>query len=877
MSTRLMLLALAVPSLAGSGPAGQGLLAGATVVLYSGLPGDVESERAYEDQLQRLLRAAARPGARPARLFVLADSPERVRLPEGLTAEVRPGTRQAFVALGRDLAASPGPLVVVLWGHGGAQGTRPVFHVRGPRVDVADVAAFAQAAGTRPSRWILYFRGSGAFAEALGGSAREVLSSEQAVAFRSDPIGMDLLARALAERPALSFTDLAEHMGRETASWYEKQGLARTEEPTLWSEGSPRRLAAVVPPPAEPGEAAPAPPSPPPAEAATGPDWAGLTPADAAAFPDLDAVVLRRTHVYTLGESPALVEEVDQFVQVLTEEGKARGDVQVSYAPPDERLVFLDCEVRRPDGSFARLDPEQMQAASAPSAPPGHPARGQHAFSLPGITPGAILRVHYRREWRRFPLPHVFVDVPLAADVPTLDARVDVRTGLATPLHHAMREAPAMAPEVRETPFARIHSWRFGRVEPVAAEALAPPGRGPRLLVSTFPDWGSFAEWYRRLILLADQVTPEIEARGRRSGARQGRRAREGEGALRVRHPAALRGGAAGRQLAPAARGGQRAAQPLRRLQGQGEPLQHAAQDAGDRRPPGAGAALRRGAGGGAGPGLQPRHLAGARGRRMALGRYHRRVRTVRPAAAGRPGTARPGDRRAGSAAHHAASAAAGRARHPPARSRAARGARPSTLEVHARGFSDYALRQVARQSAGQGATSPLLAGELRPWAGRFGLRAQRHTAVAALDEDFTWRGEGTWSGLSSDAADGRTALRAPFWLPEEWDVALHARRTPLFLNQGYPLELEERLHLELPPGARVLALPPPAAGIEPPLAWRVEWSAPPEGGLLAELRAELADGELSGAQTRAFQEQLRALTDALAQAAVYAAGGSTR
>jgi hypothetical protein len=164
-------------------------------------PGDVESERAYEDQLQRLLRAAARPGARPARLFVLTDSPQRVRLPEGLTAEVRPGTRLAFTALGREVAGSPGPLVVVLWGHGGAQGTKPVFHVRGPRVDVADVTNFAKAAGPRPSRWILYFRGSGAFAEALGGPAR-VLSSERAVAFRSDPIGMDLLVRALAERPA---------------------------------------------------------------------------------------------------------------------------------------------------------------------------------------------------------------------------------------------------------------------------------------------------------------------------------------------------------------------------------------------------------------------------------------------------------------------------------------------------------------------------------------------------------------------------------------------------------------------------------------------------------------------------------------------------
>jgi transglutaminase-like putative cysteine protease len=581
--------------------------------------------------------------------------------------------------------------------------------------------------------------------------------------------------------------------------------------------------------------------------------------------------------VYTLGESPALVEEVDQFVQVLTEEGKARGDVQVSYAPPDERLVFLDCEVRRPDGSFARLDPEQMQAASAPSAPPGHPARGQHAFSLPGITPGAILRVHYRREWRRFPLPHVFLDVPLAADVPTLDARVDVRTGLATPLHHAMREAPAMAPEVRETPFARIHSWRLGRVQPVAAEALAPPGRGPRLLVSTFPDWGSFAEWYRRLILLADQVTPEIEAaaaevvRGK-AGEREKVKALY-EFVTRLRYVAVPLGVNSHRPHA--------AANVLRNRYG----------DCKDKanlfntllKTQGIAAHLvlvpRFDEVQEAVPGLGFNHAISrvrvdgewlwadttdefARFGLLPPGDPGRRVlvidgREARLTTLPRPRPAEHGLRLRARVPHPAHAA--------------------STLEVHARGFSDYALRQVARLSAGQGTTSPLLAGELRPWAGSFALHAQRHTAVAALDEDFTWRGEGTWSGLSSDAADGRTALRAPFWLPEEWAAALHARRTPLFLNQGYPLELEERLHLELPRGARVLALPPPAAAAEPPLAWRVEWSAPPEGGLLAELRAELAEGELGGAQTRAFQEQLRALADALAQAAIYAAGGSTR
>src|SRR5688500_10530777 len=137
-----------------------GFTRGSTVVLFTGIPGDVESERAYEDQLHRLLDTLTQPAARPARVFVLADAPDRVRVPPALAADVRSGSRQSFVALAREVAASPGPLVMVIWGHGGPQGTKPVFHVRGPRLDAADLAAFAAAAGDRESHWVLYFRGS---------------------------------------------------------------------------------------------------------------------------------------------------------------------------------------------------------------------------------------------------------------------------------------------------------------------------------------------------------------------------------------------------------------------------------------------------------------------------------------------------------------------------------------------------------------------------------------------------------------------------------------------------------------------------------------------------------------------------------------------
>ncbi len=81
----------------------------------------------------------------------------------------------------------------------------------------------------------------------------------------------------------------------------------------------------------------------------------------------------------------------------------------------------------------------------------------------------------------------------------------------------------------------------------------------------------------------------------------------------------------------------------------------------------------------------------------------------------------------------------------------------------------------------------------LLPW------KPRSATSVAALNEDFAWHATGTCVGLCSTAGGSRL-LRAPFWLPKEWDLALHRRKAGLYLNQGYPLTLEEEFEFALPP-----------------------------------------------------------------------------
>jgi hypothetical protein len=157
-----------------------------------------------------------------------------------------------------------------------------------------------------------------------------------------------------------------------------------------------------------------------------------------------------------------------------------------------------------------------------------------------------------------------------------------------------------------------------------------------------------------------------------------------------------------------------------------------------------------------------------------------------------------------------------------------------------------------------------LLASAYRPAAGAFAVEKQTATRVSALDEDFGWQAEGAAIGLSVLRGE-HWVLHSPFWVPQEWDQALQRRQTPLFLNQGYPLTLEQEFAFALPPGARRVSLPAPREERGEPLRWKVEWQQSSPEQLTARLHAELLRGELSPEETPRFQEQLRQLLSALA------------
>jgi hypothetical protein len=193
--------------------------------------------------------------------------------------------------------------------------------------------------------------------------------------------------------------------------------------------------------------------------------------------------------------------------------------------------------------------------------------------------------------------------------------------------------------------------------------------------------------------------------------------------------------------------------------------------------------------------------------------------------------------------------------------------AMPVTLNATAIGYPDYELRTTAREAKAHGYSFPLLGAKFHPAAGSFALEQQTVSAVSALDESFAWKAEGTWVGGCS-AGGGLRWLHAPFWLPKEWGLALHRRTAGLYLNQGYPLTLEEEFVFALPPKAEPKVLPGVIESKTEPLRWRLEWTKIGDGKLAARLHAELGRGEYSVAETPGLQKQLRELLAALAGSA---------
>jgi uncharacterized protein DUF3857/transglutaminase superfamily protein len=864
---------------------------GATVVLLTGIPGDVESETRYHDELQGWLDLVAGEG-RAAKVYLLCDNPESIGLPPGVGGRVEKGDRKNFVELGEALSAEKQPMLVVAWGHGGKQGQTPVLHVRGPRLTPADFGAFAAKAAAPRSQWLLLFRGSGAFAGQLVSTNADVISSDFETMFSSDSVGMPLALKIAKASPTISFSAFATELGRATEAWYRERRLAQTEEPTLWTLGAKPRLLAVrgsgagefASVEAEQkddaggatldGGDARQPSGPGNTEAAPGaiPAWTKLQKVRPDQYPEADGVVLSRRLSCLLGALPAISTEQETVIQILKPEGKQFGDFDISFAPPHEEVEILDCEVLRPDGKVERLDTDTIGEARE-HAPGDYETQRRKVFSVPGIVPGALLHVRHRTQWKEFPLPHISMELPIGHELPVIDAAIQISVPKDSAFHFAFERISAPDPEIKHSAYGTSYSWRLANIPAHRKEILSPRGQTPRLMFSTFPDWKAFAEWYQRITRLTDEVTPEIAAKARELTA-SATTDRERILALydyvtALRYVAVPLGVNSVRPHSAAA--------VFRNQFGDCKDkanllntLLHALNiEANLVLVPRFSQALE------AVPGFAFNH---AISQVKAAGQFLWLDTTDDIC---RFGLLPPGD------PERKVLVIDGQTSHltqlpPPDPEQnqltvtgridwaQAGGGMPAEFGVVAVGYPDYELRTTARHATENQASMPLLAASFRPVSGSFALAKQRSTSLSSMREDFSWQAQGHCFGLVS-IAGSNAALRSPFWLPRQWDLALHQRTAPLFLNEGYPLALKQDFQISIPRGSRLVAIPDLCENNRGPLRWRIRWAKVGDDQLTAHFSAELVRGELSASDTLLVQEQMRSLFAAVGSEAALA------
>jgi hypothetical protein len=865
-----VLLAVLLPS-----ARADSFIAGGTAVVLVGLPGDMESEKTYGDQTLRLLQLLDRPGLAPKKVLLLTSVAAPDGFKPGYSLDVLHNDRATFLGLADQLKTDPGPFTFFVFGHGGNQGNDSVFHVPGPRLLPADFATVA--AGEPASTWFLFFRGSGNFAKALQAPKRTLLASEAGEqVFTQDPVSFGLFLVALEKDTELD--KLGMDLGVATGNWYGSRQLARTEDPALWAEMQPPRKLTIsvdgtgtdVPdgsirpnPPAATNPVPETAPQPAPVDAV----WQTITPVDPAKYPQNDAITLSRNVSYVIDDSNGVSEDEETFLQILKPEGKKYGDFQFTFAPPQEDLNFLACEVRLPNGQIEALDPDQIRDA-AKAAPEDYDVEKRKLISFPHIEPGAIIRIHLQRQWQNFPMPHLYQEIPLADENPVVALKVEVRMPQKDAFHFKLLRQPNVDPVVTKTEYGSIYTWQFHDQPPVLEEPLSPPEQTPELVVTTFPDWAAFSDWYIRLIREANKPEPELtqQAQTLIAGAKSdeekieriarfvtnfryvsvplGVNSFRPHSALHVwqnrygdcKDKANLLGTlltAVGFKthlvLVP------RFSQAYPDLPGFAFNHAIAQVELADKTlwidttddvcrfgllPPGD-------------PGRQvlviddkvnsltPLPDAQAADHRLTLD-----MDVTLPDAS----------------------------------------ARDATVQVQAdgMGYADYLLRAAA-QAMGPHQVLPLLGMSFTTTSGIFSPEHQQATAVDDLEQAFTWKADGSWDGLVSRLPQSSTEmLRLPGWAPQEWRIATLARSNPLHLNNGYPMEIVETWHIHLPHGARNVKLPAAQSDAGPQLVWNLSWSSAANDETTAKLDITLAQADLDQNGTRAFQSSSHHLQETL-------------
>ena len=156
----------------------------------------------------------------------------------------KPGITQALESLASSSKAGD-QVLIVLMGHGSAQGGEARFNVPGPDITAGDIARALEALEKRNVAVVVATSSSGAFISPLNGAGRVIVTATKSGGQNEEVVFGSHFAKALSEDVAdinkdnaVSLAEAFEYTKREVARFYQQQNRIATEQATLSGAGA---------------------------------------------------------------------------------------------------------------------------------------------------------------------------------------------------------------------------------------------------------------------------------------------------------------------------------------------------------------------------------------------------------------------------------------------------------------------------------------------------------------------------------------------------------------------------------------------------------------------------------------------------------------
>jgi Flp pilus assembly protein TadD len=271
-------------------------------------------------------------------------------------------------------------------------------------------------------------------------------------------------------------------------------------------------------------------------------------------YPDAGAVILLDQEKLTIHADMTQTREIHKVIKILNDRGKWRAEVEISYDSLDERVHVDLARTIRPDGKIVNVGKEAMRDLTLWGGFPMYSNAKYKVISMPEVEEGAMIeyKATVRSSGLRF--DEYFSDFFGFQDYePTVVSRyiLEVPKGLYFKTHflhtdpiqprveHIGKpgdsnsnsvEAQFTNPGERNKSLLRS-TWEMKDVPAIKWERKMPGlvDISPRILVSSFPDWEAFSQWWWDLArnrieadgairekvgeLIRDEKTPEDRAR----------------------------------------------------------------------------------------------------------------------------------------------------------------------------------------------------------------------------------------------------------------------------------------------------------------------------------------------------------------------------